>query len=89
MLGIAIVCGMIFLLISSGILLYQLWKGPSSADRALALYILGLIAIAYVLLIGLSAEINILINIAIAWSVLCFIGMIAISRYLGGKMFNE
>jgi multicomponent Na+:H+ antiporter subunit F len=69
--------------------LYRIWKGPTGADRIVAIDILG------ILIIGLCAVLTVFtgrswyIDIGIAWALQSFISTLALSKYLEGKGFDE
>ena len=79
-----------YILILSCILcLYRIWKGPTSADRIVAIDILG------IMIVGLCAALTICtkrswyIDIGIAWALQSFISTLALSKYLEGRDFDE
>ena len=69
--------------------LYRICIGPTSADRLVAIDILG------ILVVGLSAVLTIstgrpwYIDIGIAWALQSFISVLALSKHLEGKSFDE
>ena len=69
--------------------LYRIGKGPSAPDRAVAIDILGTLIIGFCCLLALRTGQEFLLNIAIAWALMSFIGTIALAKYLEGKAFDE
>ncbi|MCD6512028.1 MAG: cation:proton antiporter [Thermoplasmata archaeon] len=63
---------------------YRLIKGPSSADRAVALDALTNITTALLALIAVISARFIYLDVALVYAILAFIGVIAIARYLEG-----
>lgn len=69
--------------------LYRIGRGPTGADRIVAVDILG------IMLVGLCAVLTIstgrpwYIDIGIAWALQSFISTLALSKYLEGKGFDE
>ena len=61
-------------------------KGPSSADRVVALDTMSIIATAAIALMALVFDRYIYIDVALIYAVLGFIGVIVIARYLEGAL---
>jgi len=61
-------------------------KGPTSADRVVALDTMSIIATSGFALLALMFERYIYIDIALIYAVLGFIGVIVIARYLEGAL---
>ncbi|MCK5847416.1 MAG: hypothetical protein KAG84_08250 [Bacteroidales bacterium] len=61
-------------------------KGPSSADRVVALDTMSIIATAAFALMALVFDRYIYIDVALIYAVLGFIGVIVIARYLEGAL---
>ncbi|MCK5856048.1 MAG: hypothetical protein KAG64_01085 [Bacteroidales bacterium] len=77
-----------FSLIMLGLILgvVRFVKGPTAADRAVALDTMSIIATAAFALMALVFERFIYIDVALIYAVLGFIGMIVIARYLEGAL---
>lgn len=69
--------------------LFRIGRGPSAPDRAVAIDILGTLIVGFCCLLALRTELDFLMNIAIAWALMSFIGTIALAKYLEGKAFDE
>ena len=69
--------------------LYRIGKGPSAPDRAVAVDILGTLIVGFCCLMALRTEREFLMNIAIAWALISFVGAIALAKYLEGKAFDD
>ncbi|MDD5005833.1 MAG: cation:proton antiporter [Candidatus Omnitrophica bacterium] len=78
---ILFVCGMFCL--------YRIFKGPTAADRAVALDILGILVVGFCVILGVVTKRSWYIDIAIAWALQSFIGTLALAKYLEGKNFDE
>ena len=78
------------LLLACFMCLYRVGMGPTAPDRAVAIDILGTLVVGFCCLVALSAEPpqDYLLNIAIAWALMSFIGSIALAKYLEGKAFD-
>jgi len=63
--------------------------GPTSADRIVAIDILGTVIVGFCCVVILQGGRNFYMNIAISWALLSFIGSIALAKYLEGKGLDE
>jgi len=61
-------------------------KGPSVADRTVALDTLTVISISLMAMIALFAERVIYLDVALVYGILSFLGVIAVARYLEGGL---
>ena len=68
---------------------YRVWQGPTLYDRMAGVSVIGSKTIVLLTLVGfLSGRLSMFVDIIIAYSLLNFVGTIAIARYLkvrGGK----
>lgn len=69
--------------------IWRIGRGPTAADRAMAIDILGILMVGFTALMTLSTGKDFYMNIAMSWSLLAFIGTIAISKHLEGKNFDD
>lgn len=79
----------LWLLISAVMCLYRILRGPTAPDRAVAINSLGILIVGFCAILGVSTGRDWYIDIGIAWALQNFIGIIAISKYLEGKDFDE
>ena len=82
----------IFLFILMGccfLCLYRVAKGPTSPDRTVAIDILGILIVGFCALMSLITKKDLYMTIALSWSLLSFIGTIALAKYLERKSFDE
>ncbi len=77
------------LLIAIYLCLYRVAKGPTSADRMVAIDILGVILVGFCALMTIYTDRDFYLNLAIAWSLLAFIGTLALAKYLEKRQFDE
>jgi multicomponent Na+:H+ antiporter subunit F len=61
-------------------------KGPTAADRTVAMDTLTTIGVAALVLLGYIFERFIYVDVALVYAVLGFIGVIVIARYLEGAL---
>ena len=57
-------------------------KGPSSADRVVALDVMTIISISLIVFLALILKRSIYIDIALVYGLISFVGVVAIARYL-------
>ena len=69
--------------------LYRVWKGPTGADRIVAIDILGIMIIGLCAILTISTGRSWYIDIGIAWALQSFISTLALSKYLEGRGFDE
>lgn len=69
--------------------LYRIWKGPTGADRIVAIDILGIMIVGLCSILTISTGRSWYIDIGIAWALQSFISTLALSKYLEGKGFDE
>lgn len=77
------------LLVCGSFCLWRILRGPTAADRAAALDILGILIVGFCALLGIPTGRDWYIDIGIAWALQSFISVIAIAKYLEGKGFDE
>ena len=71
------------------LVLIRLCYGPTPADRAAAIEILGIIVIGFCGIMALVYKRDIYLDIAIAWALQAFIGTLAMAKYLEGRSFDD
>ena len=69
--------------------LFRIAMGPTSADRIVAIDILGTVIVGFCCVVILQESRDFYMNIAISWALLSFIGSIALAKYLEGKSLDE
>lgn len=79
-----------FILIFCGLFcLLRILLGPTAADRAAALDILGILILGFCAILGIPTGRDWYIDIGIAWALQSFISILAIGKYLEGRRFDE
>lgn len=78
----------LFVLAGSGVLLafLRLLRGRTAADRAVALDTATLITTNILVLVALFEDRSMLLDVALVYSVLSFMGVLSIARYLDGGL---
>ena len=69
--------------------LYRVWRGPTGADRIVALDILGILIVGLCAVLTISTGRPWYIDIGIAWALQSFICSLALSKHLEGKGFDD
>ena len=77
------------LLVSAILCLYRVFKGPTAPDRAVAIDMLGILIVGFCAILSIPTGRDWYIDIGIAWALQSFIGIMALSKYLEGKDFDE
>ena len=77
-------------LLFSGILCFwRVIRGPTSADRVVAVDILGILVLGFCAILGIATGRDWYIDIGIAWALQSFISTLALAKYLEGRDFDE
>jgi len=80
----------IYILILSALLvLFRVLRGPSAADRIVAIDIFGILIVGLCAVLGVASGRSWYIDIGIAWGLQSFIGTLALSKYLEGRSFDD
>ena len=79
----------IILIVLCYLCLYRAWRGPTIPDRMVAIDILGILVVGICALLAIYTRRDFLIDIALAWIFLSFIGTLALAKYLSGRKFDE
>ena len=77
------------ILLAAMMCLFRIIKGPSTADRVVAVHILGVMMVGICALLALSTGHSWYIDIGIAWGLQAFICILALSKNLEGKGIDD
>ena len=77
------------LLICCAMCLYRIANGPTAADRMVSIDILGTVVVGFVAIITAITGKAYLLDIALVWALVSFVGTLALAKYLVGKHLNE
>ena len=64
----------------------RLFKGPTAADRVVALDAINTLVVAAMIVLGVVFRQIIFIDVAIIYALLAFVGTLYIAKYLGGEL---
>ncbi len=76
-------------LFSSLFVLFRVIRGPSPADRIVAVDILGILSVGVLALIGLHYDQGFFMDIALIWALLSFVASLAFAKILEGRRLDD
>lgn len=80
----------LYIIICAGFFsLYRIIKGPSIADRMVAIDIFGIIVVGICAILTIKTNEKFIINVGFAWLLLSFLGTTALAKYLTGAKLDE
>ena len=83
-------CRVLYIIILACFLcLYRICRGPTGADRIVAIDILGIMIVGLCAILTISTGRSWYMDIGIAWALQSFISTLALSKYLEGRSFDE
>ena len=77
------------LLLCGAFCLWRIMRGPTPADRVVAIDILGILILGFCAILGIPTGRDWYIDIGIAWALQSFISTLALAKYLEGRNFDE
>jgi len=77
------------ILLASLMCLFRVFRGPTAADRIVAVDILGIMIVGLCAILTITTGRSWYIDIGIAWMLQGFVSVLALSKYLEGKAFDE
>ena len=77
------------LLVCCGLCLCRIGFGPSAPDRMVAIDILGTLLVGFVAIYTVITGLEYLLNLAIVWALVSFVGTLALAKYLVGRSLDE
>jgi multicomponent Na+:H+ antiporter subunit F len=80
---------MLGLLLGAFLVLYRVARGPTPADRTVAVDILGTLMVGFCAVLTVATGKDLYMIVAIAWSLLAFVGSLALAKHLEGKSFDD
>ena len=70
------------LLVGMGLVLWRLARGPTAADRVIALDLLSMLVVAFLVTVSIHAQETSYLDVAIAYACIAFLGTVALARYI-------
>lgn len=84
-LNFALVC----VTVAIALTVYRMVRGPSVADRILALDTLTINAIAFLVLTGMHLQSNVFFEVALLFAMMGFVGTVSLSKHVDGRSVIE
>ena len=73
---------MALLLIAMALVLWRVARGPTAADRVIALDLLSVLVVAFLVSVSIYAGNTSYLDVAIAYACIAFLGTIALARFI-------
>ncbi|MCD4848417.1 MAG: cation:proton antiporter [Candidatus Aegiribacteria sp.] len=77
------------LILTSLMVLFRVLRGPTAADRIVAIDIFGILIVGLCAVLSVTTGRSWYIDIGIAWGLQSFIGTLALAKYLEGRSFDD
>ena len=77
------------LLACCGLCLYRIAHGPTAADRAVAIDIIGTVVVGFVAILTAVTGETYLLDVALVWALVSWVGTLALAKYLLGRKLND
>ena len=77
------------LLLCCALCLYRIAHGPTASDRMVAIDILGTVVVGFVGIVTVLTGKAYLLDIALVWALVSFVGTLALAKYLVGQRLSD
>lgn len=77
------------ILLCAFLCLYRVLGGPTPADRLVSIDILGILIVGFCGILSLTTGRPWYLDIGVAWALQSFIGVLALTKYLEGRSFDD
>ena len=77
------------LVIGAGLCLWRAWRGPTVADRAVSVDLLGILMVGFCALLTVQTGEDLYMVVGLSWSLLAFVGSLALAKHLEGRRFDD
>ncbi len=77
------------LLVCCSLCLFRIGRGPTAPDRTVGIDILGTVVVGFCALLSLATGKDYLMNVALVWALVSFIGTLALARHLEEQISDE
>ena len=81
-LNLAGLAALAMLLVSMILVLWRMARGPTAADRVIALDLLSMLVVAFLVAVSIHAQETSYLDVAIAYACIAFLGTVALARYI-------
>lgn len=69
--------------------LFRIARGPTASDRAVAIDVLGIMIVAFGAFMSIKKADEFYLTTALVWALLNFVGVLALSKFLENKGFDD
>ena len=80
--NLAGLAALVILLVSMALVLWRMARGPTAADRVIALDLLSTLVVAFLVTVSIHAQETNYLDVAIAYACIAFLGTVALARYI-------
>jgi multicomponent Na+:H+ antiporter subunit F len=77
------------LLVSMMLVLWRLIKGPTAADRVIAMDLLSVLVVTFLVALSIHTQETSYLDVAIAYACIAFLGTIALARFISRTSRND
>jgi len=77
------------LLVCCLLCLYRIGKGPSAPDRMVAIDVLGTVVVGFVAVLTALTAKEYLLDVAIVWALVSFVGTLALAKFVEGRELDD
>jgi multicomponent Na+:H+ antiporter subunit F len=77
------------LCLASSLCLWRAWLGPTAADRAVAVDLLGILMVGFCAVLTVQTGRDLYMVVGLAWSLVAFVGSLALAKHLEGRRFDD
>ena len=77
------------LLLCCALCLYRIGRGPTAPDRTVRIDILGTVVVGFCALLSLQTGKDYLMNVALVWALISFIGTLALAKHLEERQSDD
>ncbi len=77
------------LIASVSMCIYRIGIGPTAPDRSVAIDVLGTVMVGFCVLSALKTGNDFYLDVALAWTLISFIGGLSLAKFLEGRRFDE
>ena len=87
--NLASLAALAMLLVSMVLVLWRMARGPTAADRVIALDLLSMLVVAFLVTVSIHAQETSYLDVAIAYACISFLGTVALARYISRTSRNQ
>lgn len=69
--------------------LYRVARGPTAPDRSVAIDVLGTVVVGFVAIVTAVSGKAFLLDVALVWALISFVGTLALAKYLLGNRMDD